>query len=273
MKHLYVIKFFLFTVSITGVVANSVDSIYAYMFNKPLFIHFYPVKKRLSKQQKKYLQEHISFYKKLDDIHKIYFEHRLVNFMRTYDFISRDGLKITPEVKVSIASSYVKLTFGMRRYLTSVFDKIIVYPSIFYSTLGKQYHKGEFNPMFKAVVFSWEDFLLGDTIENDNLNLGIHEFTHALTFHGKKRQDVNATVFYETYMEITDFLTKEDRVEAVKQTNYFREYALTSKLEFVAVVMEHFFETPKALQQQFPKLYSKIETMLNYKSILNSQLS
>lgn len=166
-----------------------------------------------------------------------------------------------------IASSYVKLTFGMRKYLTTTFNKIVIYPNSFYSIITKQYHKGEFNPAFKMIVFSWEDFLLGHAIINDNLNLGIHEFTHALTFHGRKSKDVSSRIFYSIFKEITNFMKSKENFEAIKESNYFREYALTNKLEFVAVIMEHFFETPDDFQQKFPKLYKKIEVMLNYKSI------
>ncbi|TYQ00423.1 hypothetical protein C7447_1011037 [Tenacibaculum adriaticum] len=269
MKHIYIFKLITFLVGGASVIVNSIDIGYAYFFNKPLFVHFYPIKKRLSRQQKDFLKENISFYKDLSDKHKSYFEHRLAIFMREYDFIGRENFDITPEVKVLIACSYVKLTFGMRRHVTSVFNKIVIYPGTFYSMITKQYHKGEFNPGFKMIVFSWEDFLLGDVITNDNLNLGIHEFTHALTFHGKKSKDISASIFFKAYKQISIFLDDEKNLTKIKKSNYFREYALTNKLEFVAVIMEHFFEIPQDLQQQFPLLYNKIERMLNYKSISN----
>ncbi len=157
----------------------------------------------------------------------------------------------------------------MRRYITKVFDKIVVYPNVFYSRITKKYHKGEYNPAFKMIVFSWEDFLLGDMITNDNLNLGIHEFVHALTFHGKKSNDISASVFYREFKSLNTFLEKENTLHIIKKSNYFRSYAFTNKIEFVAVVSEYFFESPEELKQQFPKLFTRLETMFNYKSILN----
>ncbi len=248
---------------------NGINRIHGYIFNKPLFIHFYLIKKRLSKKQKNFLIANISFYKMLDNKNKIYFEHRLAVFIRNYNFIGRDGFVITPEVKVLIAASYIKLTFGMRTYITSVFDKIVVYPKSFYSVITKQQHKGEYNPAFKMIVFSWEDFLLGDIITNDNLNLGIHEFVHALTFHSQKSKDISASIFFRGYKGLDDFLQNKKEMEEVRKSNYFREYAFVNKMEFVAVITECFFESPKELQQQFPVLYTKIKRMLNYKSILN----
>lgn len=267
MKHIFIVKYTAILLGFLGAGINVVESIYVYVFNKPIFVHLYLVKKKLPKKKKQFLKENISFYNKLNHKYKSYFEHRLTKFIRTYDFVERDGFQLTPEAKVLIASSYVKLTFGMRKYLTTTFNKIVVYPNSFYSIITKQYHKGEFNPAFKIIVFSWEDFLLGDAILNDNLNLGIHEFTHALTFHGRKSKDVSARIFYNVFKEITNFMNSKENFEAIKKSNYFREYALTNKLEFVAVIMEHFFETPDDLQQKFPKLYKRIEVMLNYKSI------
>jgi len=265
MKSVFLIKYTAVFIGFIGIGINVIESIYVSIFRKPIFVHFYLVKKKLPKNKKEFLVENIAFYQKLNEKQKVYFEHRLTKFIRTYDFIERDDFELTPEAKVLIAASYIKLTFGMRRYLTTTFDKIIVYPTSFYSTITEQYHKGEFNPRLKSIVFSWEDFLIGNIILNDNLNLGIHEFSHALTFHGRKSKDVSARIYYQLFEEITAFMKKEENIERIKTSGYFRAYALTNKLEFVAVIMEHFFETPEDLQQQFPQLYKKIQLMLNFK--------
>lgn len=267
MKHLYYIRISIIILSVGTLLINNIDALYAYFTNKSLFVHFYLKKKKLSKQQKLFLTSNISFYKKLDDDYKEYFEHRLSMFMRNYEFIERDGFKITPEIKVLIASSYIKLTFGMRNYLTTTFDKIVVYPKEFYSAITKRKHKGEFNPAFKLIAFSWQDFLVGDVIKNDNINLGIHEFSHALTFHGQKSKDVSSTIFFNNFKKITHFLDDENALKRIKGANYFRNYAFTNKLEFMAVVLQHFFETPEELKKAYPKLYKDVVVMLNYKSI------
>ena len=272
MKSYFYFKLVVYSVSGLTFVVNTLESLYVFVFNKPIFVHLYFIKKKLPKYKKDFLQD-VSFYRKLTPKYQRYFEHRLVQFMRNYDFIERDGFKLTPETKVLIASSYVKLTFGMRKFTSSTFNKIIVYPSSYYSAITQQYHKGEFNPGLKLVVFSWEDFLLGEIITNDNLNLGIHEFTHALTFHGKKSKDKSAKIFYRVFLEIIKFMKNPVNSSAIIESNYFRDYANTNALEFLSVIMEHFFETPVELKQKFPELYFKIERMLNYKAILNQQLS
>ena len=70
------------------------------------------------------------------------------------------------------------LTFGMRHYLINLFKAIIIYPNAYFSNTNQEFHKGEFNPIMKAIAFSWEDFILGHQTANDNINLGLHEFAH-----------------------------------------------------------------------------------------------
>ncbi|CAM1344687.1 zinc-dependent peptidase [Tenacibaculum amylolyticum] len=271
MKSFHLLKLTLFAVGGLTTVLNVVESFYVYIFHKPIFVHLYFMKKKLPKNKKEFLVSSIEFYQKLEPKYQSYYEHRVAKFIRSYEFVERDGFEITPEMKVLIASSYVKLTFGMRRYLTATFQRVIIYPEVYYSLLTKQYHKGEFNPAFKTISFSWEDFLMGDIITNDNINLGIHEFAHALTFHGSSSRDASARIFYRFFKRISNFLDEEENIKEIQESAFFREYAMTNKLEFVAVILEHFFESPKELQQQFPRLYAKIEAMLNYKSILDRQ--
>lgn len=271
MKSIHLLKFIIYSVGFLTVASNIIESIYIALFNRPILVHLYFIKKKLSKQKKEFLENNIAFYKNLNDDYKVYFEHRIASFLRNYLIIKRDKeFELTSEMKVLIASSYVKLTFGMRRYLTKTFDKIIIYPKAYHSPLTDQYHKGEYNPMLKAIVFSWEDFFLGDVITNDNVNLGIHEFSHALTFHGSESRDASARIFYRFYNQLSEYLKKEDNISIIKNSNYFRIYGFTNNLELIAVIMEHFFESPKELKDKFPKLYINMETMLNYKEIVNS---
>ena len=78
----------------------------------------------------------------------------MATFIDAYPFYGRGGLEITDQVKVLIASSAIMLTFGMRDYLFTIIDKVIVYPGIYYSKMNDNYHKGEFNPKMKVIVFS-----------------------------------------------------------------------------------------------------------------------
>jgi Mlc titration factor MtfA (ptsG expression regulator) len=243
-----------------------VEYCFGLLFDKPFFVHFCPFPKKISAEAVCFLNSQFPFYVRLSDKKKIYFEHRIAVFIDNYAFVSRGNFVITEEVRVHIAATIIMLSFGMRKYLCTVFDKIIIYPSVYYSNLSKQYHKGEFNPNAKAVVFSWEDFQKGFDIDNDNLNLGIHEFAHVLHHHGMQSNDTSATLFSRMYTEINDELSVPNVREQLIQSKYFRIYAFTNQFEFLAVILENFFETPLEFEKEFPHLFKKVGMMLNQKS-------
>lgn len=232
---------------------------------KPYFVHFYLFLRTLRQEQKVILKDQFPFYGKLDEKHKRYFEHRVSAFINDKYFIGRDGVAITDEIKVLIAATAVMLTFGFRNFYIGLIDKIVVYPDKFFSKINNEYHKGEFNPKLKALVISWKDFKLGYKKSKDNINLGIHEFVHAIHLNSLKERDISSTIFSDSFTELTQMLSKDESLrEDLVQSKYIRQYAFTNQFEFLAVVIESFIETPKEFQLHFPDVYFKIKQMLNF---------
>ncbi|UOB16807.1 zinc-dependent peptidase [Abyssalbus ytuae] len=254
-------------ISFSAFIIKGLEITYVYFFKKPVYVHFYPFKKKLTHTQINILQNNIDFYRNLDTVNKNFFNHRVAAFINTYHFIGREGLTVTEEMKIILAGTYVMITFGIRNYLIDTLDKIIIYPKEYYSLLNKNYHKGEYNVGLKTVVLSWEDVKKGIEKKEDNLNLAIHEFTHALNIHGLKSRDHSAVIFYDTYLEILKYIEKPDIENKLNESNFFREYAKTNRLEFFAVILEHFFESPESFQKEFPQLYNLVKKMLNFNYI------
>jgi len=238
---------------------------YAYFFKKPFYVHFYLFPKQLTDKQLFVLQTQFPFYRKLSPKYQLYFEHRVKRFISKYQFIGQQGQPITDDVKVMIAATSVMLTFGMRNYLYTVFTKIIVFPSKYYSALNQAYHIGEFNPALKTIAFSWEDFVAGYQDAHDNRNLGLHEFTHALHFQSVKSNHVSAILFEKMFEKIMQELKNTEYREKIRESGYFREYAFENRYEFLAVLLEHFFETPETFRDHFPVLYDHIKKMINFR--------
>lgn len=239
------------------------EGIYASAFDKPLYRN-YVVYKKLPSNQIKILEQEFTFYKLLSAKHKKQFQHRVANFIASKQFIARDGFHLTDRVKVLIAASGCMLSFGRKNYMYYLIDYILIYPKEFYSKVNDAYHKGEFNPKGKALVLSWKDFEEGYDIANDNRNLGIHEFMHAMQLEAKQGSDGDSGRLEKQFKNILTLLTNKELKNKLIETQYFRKYAFTNQYEFLAVIAEYFVESPKEFKSLFPEIYNNTKKLLNF---------
>jgi len=219
---------------------------------------------RFNSAQRIFVSSNSQFYSNLTLANKKYFEHRVLSFIESYEFVSREGVEITGKIKLLIAASAIRLTFGFKHYIFSSINTIIVYPKDYFSPFGNQQHKGETNPRYKVVVFSLQDFKEGIKIVDDNLNLGLHEFTHAMHFSFLSSRNSSSTHFKKHYSNLLEFIEDKQEQQKLVNAGYLREYAFENQFEFLAVLVEHFFETPDKFEQKLPELFFKIKKLLNY---------
>ncbi|GAB1855503.1 zinc-dependent peptidase [Flavobacteriaceae bacterium MHTCC 0001] len=246
-------------------VLDGLEMVYALFCKRPIFIHFYPLKKDLTTSEIFILKQQFTFYNRLEEKHQQYFRHRVATFLKKKQFEGMQGFEITQDVKILVASTAVMLTFGFRNYLIPYIEKIVIYPTIYYSRFSKTTNKGEFNARLKTMVLSWDNFVEGHKIEDDKLNLGIHEFAHAIHFSSIKSDDINAILFVDTFNELRNDLTNNSRLKQdLAASELIRDYAFTNDSELLAVVIETFIESPKALKTEFPTVYSQVKQMLNF---------
>jgi hypothetical protein len=119
--------------------------------------------------------------------------------------------------------------------------------------------------------FSWTSFIQGYKVSDDNLNLGLHEFTHALRFNSVRGE--TSDYFFENYFPKWYNYAKHEflRIRAGKES-IFRKYGGANINEFLSVVVEHFFESPLQFQKEHPLLYSATAILLNQKMEGNTTL-
>lgn len=252
----YIIVYYLFKLIEMG---------YVLRHKKPLYNHVYFRLRRLNASQKNVLNQQFAFYNKLNSKEKKYFEHRVASFIKDKDFIGREGLIISDEVSVLISATAVMLTFGFRDFYIGLISKIVVYPNEFYSNTNQRYHKGEFNPRMAALVLSWDDFKKGFHNGKDNINLGIHEFTHAIHINSITERDISSTIFSDSFNELSELLNNNESLRnRLLESDYIRKYAFTNQFEFLAVIIENFIETPQTFKIQYPIIYGKVKQMLNF---------
>ncbi|WP_179022214.1 zinc-dependent peptidase [Winogradskyella forsetii] len=239
---------------------------YVALFKKPLLIYHYFNLKKLDTEQYSILKKEYTFFRRLSHKQQRHFEHRVATFIKKTEFVGMQKLFVTERMKVLIAATSIMLTFGFRKYLLDIIKTVIIYPKSYYSTINETYHKGETNPQLKAIVFSWEDFRQGYHIGNDNLNLGVHEFGHAIHLNASVNNDISSVMFNQGFYKLTSYLQNHQTVrENLIASKYFRAYAYTNHYEFFAVLLENFIETPSEFKSQFPQLYKYMQQMLNFK--------
>lgn len=237
-----------------------------YFKKKQFFTHFYIIRRRLPVTYKSILDKEFSFYKKLTESEKKNFDHRVLYYLKNWEFTGKN-IEITNTMRVLVSATAAKVTFGLRDYKIGSIDKIIIYPKAFYSNVNKQMHKGEFNMAHHALIFSWEDFLSGYAIADDNINLGVHEFIHAVHFYSltTRKYSTSAAIFLDSLYELTDMLDSDYELKQKLITSgYFRDYAFENQFEFISVLVENFIETPTLFRSKFPKIYNKVKEMLNF---------
>jgi len=222
------------------------------------------VYKKLEPSQIQVLKSDFSFYNQLSPKHQRQFEHRVSHFLSKKQFHGREGLVVSEKLKVLVAAIGCMLSFGRKNYIYHLVQNILIYPKEFYSAGNENYHQGEFNPRLKVMALSQKHFEMGYEITNDNLNLGIHEFIHAMQMEAKVVKDSDAARFNKFFKKIILQLREADTKERLENTRFFRSYAFTNQYEFTAVLAEYFFESPQELKLEFPQLYKDMKVMLNF---------
>lgn len=205
-----------------------------------------------------YLQN-FSYYMTLSPAGKDKFVNRLFTFMLNKEFRSREGLILTEEIRILISASAIQLTFGLENYQLESLQTIFVYPDTF--------HLSEHSPEFKGATYShhmhisWKAFQEGYSTSDDNLNLGLHEMTHALklTLYFGNHFDL----LFAGRMEYWEHLVAEKFKMYSHTPSFLREYSKANTEEFFAVCVEAFFESPEKFGRELPEIFQLLLFLLN----------
>jgi Mlc titration factor MtfA (ptsG expression regulator) len=224
-----------------------------------------PVKSMLlpvPQRYKEILQKYFAYYQNLSPENKTKFERKVTQFIYGKRFIPRQVDEVTIEAKVLIAASAVQLTFGLPNVYLSYFDKILVYPNDYYSSITRRFHKGEVNPRFGIIVLSWQSFIDGYIEPNDSRNLGLHEMAHALRFESKIRSEEFPPFEEDLLNKFDAYAHRICHDPKFGTMTFFRPYACTNEHEFFSVAVENFFERPQEFKNTIPELYAILVSLL-----------
>jgi Mlc titration factor MtfA (ptsG expression regulator) len=202
----------------------------------------------------RFLNYKYKYYSRLPWKEKMHFLRLVRDHYEYFKFSERD-VKLTRAMKAIICSGASQLVMNLPAESLTYFTRIIVYPDYYNSQITRKRHKGEVNPGFRLIVFSWRGIQEGLDRDDDGLNLLLHEFAHALWLEHKLVDTYNA-LDPDLIIEFERLAHQEmDQLHA-QENHFFRKYAFNNIEEFFAVAVENFFERPKQLHQELPHFYN-----------------
>lgn len=201
------------------------------------------------------------YYRKLTIRGRQEFVQRVLNFIHSHTIEGKGDFEPGLPDKIDVAAAATQLTFGMPDFMFSHFETVILYPEIFKIHPDAPLMKGAAHPN-GVIHISMKDFDAGYADPSDKLNVGLHEYAHALFMelhkHCKEEDDDILKGNFYRYLQESDKVLNEG-----KHSDYFlRDYAFTNRHEFFAVGIEHFFEAPKEFKEKVPQVYDAFKNLL-----------
>jgi Mlc titration factor MtfA (ptsG expression regulator) len=193
-------------------------------------------------------------------------------FLAEKSFEGAGGLKMTDEIRVTIAAQASMLLLGREPRFYPGLDAIVVYPRAYVARLerhnpdgtvsdGAQVRLGE-SWKQGALVLSWDDVVRGARNIHDGHNVVFHEFAHQLDSESGTADGAPPLEKGSMYASWARVLSAEyeDLTRRLRRhaPTFLDAYAGTNPAEFFAVATEFFFERPHAMRASHPKLYEQL---------------
>lgn len=211
------------------------------------------------------LEEHVAFYRSLDDAGKISFEEKIKDFL---SYITIKGINTIAEDldKLLVASSAVIPIFGFPEWRYYNLRNVLLYEDAFtadqFSTTDKERNTLGMvgtGAMQQMMILSKPALRLGFKNETDKNNTGIHEFVHLLDKADGETDGLPEQLLQKQYTIPWLNMMNDCIAEIRKGKSDIDVYGATSKTEFFAVAAEYFFERPDLLQKKHPQLFELLE--------------
>jgi len=218
------------------------------------------------------LQKRVSYYGLLSSDEQIELQKLILVFLTEKKFEGCGGLKITDEIRVTIAAQACILLLNREHDYYSGLESILVYPSSYLAPSefvdeAGVVHEGDEGRLGEAwlrgaIILSWDEVRQDSRDFQDGRNVTFHEFAHQLDQQDGSFDGAPPLETASRYRSWARVLSKEyaalnEAAERGHQT-LIDQYGATDPAEFFAVITEAFFEAPKALQEKHPELYEEL---------------
>ena len=227
----------------------------------------------LNDEERAIISDQVPLTKRLPPELRSKLEGKISLFLHQIEFIGCDGLEVTDEMRLSIATQACMLVANTDTWYKNLYT-ILIYPGAFKSRrqvqsgyvvteeetvrLGESWARG-------PVVLSWAHSQQGAINERDGHNVVFHEFAHQiddLSGHTDGvpvlRRDQSFAEWAQAFLDgyeahLTNLKTGRHTV--------IDPYGAEGHEEFFAVTVEVFFERPRDLYQQEPAIYDELSKL------------
>ncbi len=218
------------------------------------------------------LRRHVPLVARLPALQQLRLKALMQIFLAEKPVIGCRGLRVTDEMRVTIAALACLPLLGAARGVYPELRQVLLYPSAFVVDrpvaaaggvmsdqrrvlAGESWSKGQ-------VLLAWDEVRRNAAAPGDGHNVVIHEFAHQLDQNGGAANGAPALPTAEAYRRWSGVMQQE--FDALRSRLVHGEpglidaYAATDPAEFFAVVSELFFEKPVELADAHPALYAEL---------------
>ena len=183
------------------------------------------------------------------------------------------GLEVTDEMRVTIATQACLLLLHRKTDYYPRLLTILIYPSGYVADMerqleghvwegGREGRLGETGRAMGSMVLAWDAAKSGATDPSDGKNLVLHEFAHQLDFEDLVADGMPALGSRREILSWVEVMKMEfAALRAADETGIptlLDTYGASNPAEFFAVATEAFFERPRALRRQHPRLFAEL---------------
>jgi Mlc titration factor MtfA (ptsG expression regulator) len=219
------------------------------------------------------IQRHVAFFHKLSAGDRAELLGHIQVFLAEKRFEGCGGFAITDEVRVTIAAQACLLLLHRRTDYFPQLVTILVYPLTYMAEEKRQIGEhlweegsvarlGETGRRMGSLVLSWGAVKHNAADPSDGKNVVLHEFAHQLDFENDASDGVPGLATREQQLTWAEVMRSEyASLRAADEggiPTLLDTYGATNPVEFFAVSVEAFFEQPRALRAQHPKLYAEL---------------
>jgi Mlc titration factor MtfA (ptsG expression regulator) len=221
------------------------------------------------------IKRNVAFFRRLSANDREELLRHIQVFLAEKRFEGCGGMEITDEVRATIGAQACLLLLHRKTDYFPQLLTILVYPSTYLVDEnrpvegpvweeGKMSRLGETGRTMGSMVLAWDAVKSGAEDPSDGKNVVLHEFAHQLDYENFAADGAPALATRKQQLAWREVMRTEfASLRAAEETGIptlLDTYGATNPAEFFAVSTEAFFERPRMLRAQYPKLYAELQS-------------